>query len=193
MALTRVPSFDGSGVTFVTSSLDLTSGTVYDVTTADLKTFDLDYDNDNWHDSDETVVVDGVETTVVKIYAVDVELTLSDGSVINWDAYGYPENARVLELANGQYLWYLVRVPSEYTDVIVESIEVQSSVLLGGDYLGGYTRLPSTRVTASSKAPKALTLSMRLTTGTRMRILSITMTIPRQGLMPVASKARTMT
>ena len=139
MALTRVPSFDGSGVTFVTSSLDLTSGTVYDVTTADLKTFDLDYDNDNWHDSDETVVVDGVETTVVKIYAVDVELTLSDGSVINWDAYGYPENARVLELANGQYLWFLVRVPSEYTDVIVESIEVQSSVLLGGNYLGGYT------------------------------------------------------
>ena len=46
MAVAKVPSFDGSGVTFVTSPLGMTSGDVYDITAVDLRAFDLGYDDD---------------------------------------------------------------------------------------------------------------------------------------------------
>lgn len=139
MALTQVPNYDGSGITYVTSSLDLTSGTVYAITEADLQSFDLDLANDGYQGPNDTIIVDGVETTIVNIYAVDVELTLTDGTVINWDAQGSPTNARVLELANGDYLWYLASVPPEYENAVIDSFEVQSSILLSVDYLGNYT------------------------------------------------------
>ncbi|WP_417280346.1 Hint domain-containing protein [Celeribacter sp.] len=138
MALTRVPIYDGSGITYVTSSLDLTSGTEYTITEADLQSFDLDLANDNFQGSGDAIMVDGVETTIVRVYAVDVELTLTDGTVINWDAQGSSENARVLELENGDYLWYLASVPEEYENAVIDTFEVLSSEELG-TYLGNYT------------------------------------------------------
>ena len=142
MALTRIPNHldlpgeVGSGVTFVTSSLDLSSGSSYDVTLADLRQFDFDTNDDGRHLLGETITLDdgAISTTLDgNVQVVTANLTLDDGSVISW-----ANNIRVMPLANGEYLWYVVSVPPEYEDAIIESIEIVSSYE-GNAQLGTYS------------------------------------------------------